>query len=337
MAMWIVRTGRRGEHEQRFLDDKRIYLTWPRLNRDLSTLKDKAELKKYLTEVYSDESPRHISNNAGQISAFVRMAVDDLVLSPTKRAAVVHVGRVIGGYEYNPSGVDRYQHSHQVSWLGVDVPRSAFDKDIQMSLSSQLTVCRVNREAGEQRVLQLVGAKSRKAHEEPEEEAVDSEEPDLEELAQNQLARLIEAKYKGYEMALLVDAILRAQGYITYVSPPGPDNGVDILAGSGPMGFGHPRLVVQVKSQDAALGKPVLTQLVGTMTSVGADQGLLVCWGGFKRSIQSDVANYFFKVRLWDQTVFVREFLEHYDRLDDDIKAEIPLKRIWVVTPTEAQ
>ena len=39
-------------------------------------------------------------------------------------------------------------------------------------------------------------------------------------------------------MARLVDAVLRAQGYTTYLSPEGPDKGIDILAAPEPMGFG---------------------------------------------------------------------------------------------------
>ncbi len=75
----------------------------------------------------------------------------------------------------------------------------------------------------------------------------------------------------------------------------------------------------------------MLDQLVGTMQHVGADQGLLVCWGGFKPTVKSEIPRLFFKVRLWDQNDLIDQFLGHYDKLNDDLKAEIPLKRIWVV------
>jgi restriction system protein len=35
MALWLVRAGRHGEYEQRFLDEGRIYLTWDELAGDL--------------------------------------------------------------------------------------------------------------------------------------------------------------------------------------------------------------------------------------------------------------------------------------------------------------
>ena len=36
MSIWLFRAGRNGEYESRFLEDKRIYLTWDGLNVDLS-------------------------------------------------------------------------------------------------------------------------------------------------------------------------------------------------------------------------------------------------------------------------------------------------------------
>ena len=37
----------------------------------------------------------------------------------------------------------------------------------------------------------------------------------------------------------------------------------------------------------------------------------------------------FFSLRLWDQDKIVEELLENYEKLDDSLKAEIPLKKIW--------
>jgi predicted Mrr-cat superfamily restriction endonuclease len=66
--------------------------------------------------------------------------------------------------------------------------------------------------------------------------------------AEDRIYDHIERKFKGLGLARLVNAVLKATGYITIVSPPGPDGGVDIVAGRGLMGFDPPRLCVQVKS-----------------------------------------------------------------------------------------
>jgi restriction system protein len=48
---------------------------------------------------------------------------------------------------------------------------------------------------------------------------------------------------------------------------------------------------VQVKSQDTPVERTVLDQLQGVMTNVGADQGLLMAWGGFKSSVTKVAAS----------------------------------------------
>jgi restriction system protein len=160
---------------------------------------------------------------------------------------------------------------------------------------------------------------------------------DLEQLARDQIARLIIQRFKGHAMERLVEAVLKAQGYTTYHSPMGADKGVDLLAAPGPLGFGHPRICVQVKSSDSPVDHPTLSQLLGTMHSVQADQGLLVSWGGFKSSVEKETAQHFFRVRLWNQADLISQILEHYDRLDEEIRAELPLKRIWTVAAQDEE
>ena len=170
-------------------------------------------------------------------------------------------------------------------------------------------------------------------------EDVDSSEEfsDLEELSLDQIAKTVIAKFKGHGMAALVNSILKAQGYTTFISPEGPDKGVDILAGMGPMGFGEPRICVQVKSGDAPLDRPTLDQLIGTMQNFHATQGLLVSWGGYKNTVDKEKASQFFRVRLWDQKDLIEQLLKHYDKLDEDLKAELPLKRIWAITTPDSE
>jgi type I restriction enzyme M protein len=51
----------------------------------------------------------------------------------------------------------------------------------------------------------------------------------------------------------------------TRVSPEGTDKGIDILAAPGSLGFGHPRICVQVKSGTEQVDRPTLDQLLGAM------------------------------------------------------------------------
>jgi len=296
-----------------------------------------------LAEVYPKFKNSHRVQNSGQIWAFMqRMAIGDWVCVPSKRKTI-HIGEITGPYTYERSAQNPYYHFRTVKWLEVDIPRTNFDQDILNSLGAFTTVCQIKRHDAESRVRGMkgngwksVGIKARFGAES--EGATDEDtsgQLDIEQIARDQIARLIFSKFNGHEMETLVEAILQAQGFTTYHSDKGADGGKDILAAPDTLGFGRPRICVQVKSQDSPLERPVLDQLVGTMQNVQADQGLLVCWGGFKQTIKREASRMFFKVRLWDQNDLIDQFLMNYDKLNEDLRAELPLKRVWTVASTE--
>ena len=159
--------------------------------------------------------------------------------------------------------------------------------------------------------------------------------PDVEQLARDQILAHIERYFKGHELSRLVDAVLQAEGYITKFSPPGPDGGVDILAGHGALGFDRPKLCVQVKSSQSAADVNVLRGLQGTMQTFQADQGLLVSWGGFNKIVEKEARISFFSVRLWDSDDLVEMVLRNYDRLSEELQNELPLKKVWALVVEE--
>lgn len=347
MALWLNRSGRHCEHETKFLEDQRIFLTWDGLRHDLTKLSKRADLMTLLEEVYPDSKKHQRIQNSGQIWAFAhKMAKGDWVAVPSKRKTI-HVGEILGGYEFHGDADNPYYHSRSVRWLETDIPRTNFDQDILNSLGAFTTVCEIKRNDAESRVRAMkadgwktVGIKPRMPAAADDDDATDettSGELDLEQIARDQIARLIYSKYSSHGLEDLIEAILNAQGFTTHHSDKGADGGIDILAAPDTLGFGRPRICVQVKSQSSALERPVLDQLVGTMQHVGADQGLLVCWGGFKSTIMKELPRLFFKVRLWDQNDIIDNFLSVYDRLDDDLRAELPLKRVWAVAAQEVE
>ena len=346
MALWLTRSGRHCEHESKFLDEGRIYLTWRGLQHDLSRLSDREQLLAVLEEVYPDASLGRRRQNSGQIWAFAHgMSKGDWICMPSKRKTI-HIGEITGDYVHDPAAEDPYFHYRTVNWLETDIPRTNFDQDLLHSLGAFSTICRIKRNDAESRIRAMktngwksVGVKI-KPNPIPGDKETDTDDEestafDLEQIARDQIARTIYAQYKGHGLEALVEAILNAQGFTTYHTDKGADGGIDILAAPDILGFGQPRICVQVKSQDSPLERPVLDQLVGTMQHVGADQCLLVCWGGFKPTIKRELPRLFFKVRLWDQNDLIDQFLAVYDKLDEDLRAEIPLKRIWTVASAE--
>lgn len=342
MALWLVRAGAHGEFEKKFLEESRIYLTWDGLSHELGALQDRGQLRALLEQVYPDAPKGRITNNLGQIWAFSQgITPGDWIVLPSKQKPAIHVAEVKGDYTFNPNGEDPFFHHRDVEWIIQDVPRSNFDQDLLYSFGAFMTVCQVRRNEAEVRIHKMADNNWKSSGVMPavfkkagEEQAESEGLEDLVQAARDQLAKLIIARFAGHGMARLVDAVLRAQGYTTYLSPEGPDKGIDILAAPEPMGFGEPRLCVQVKSGDSALDRPTLDQLIGVMQNVQASHGLLVSWGGFKSSVDKEEATQFFRVRLWDQGDLIDQVLSHYDKLDEEIKTELPLKRIWVVAET---
>ena len=108
MALWLNRSGRHCEHEDKFLKENRIYLTWGGLDRDLGKLNDRKDLMAVLAEVYPKFKHFHRVQNSGQIWAFVhRMSPGDWVRVPSKRKTI-HVGEITGKYTFVADAEDPY-------------------------------------------------------------------------------------------------------------------------------------------------------------------------------------------------------------------------------------
>ncbi|MFA6412025.1 MAG: restriction endonuclease [Syntrophales bacterium] len=153
---------------------------------------------------------------------------------------------------------------------------------------------------------------------------------ELEQLARNQIIKLLITRFKGNGLAQLVESILIAKGYSTYCSPEGPDGGVDIVAGQGMLGMGS-RLCVKVKPQDAPESLKSIDEIQDLMKKYGVKDGILVSLNGFENSIYRKVDQGFFNVRLWAINELLDELFSEYDHLDENLKALLRLKKIWII------
>jgi restriction system protein len=338
MALWLVRAGRHGERENLALEKGLAVIGWEDLP-DLSGVKTREELHNLLDKTYPEEKRKTLLNWLGQIWLFLKeMQQGDLVALPLKSRSAIALGEVTGSYQYRSDLPEDAKHTRSVKWLQ-ELPRSAFDKDLLYSLGAFMTVCRIQRNNAEERVRVLLAGKplppSPTLTSVPGEAGEWEAPPDLEQYARDQIRDYIARKFKGHDLARLVAAVLEAQGYKVQVSPEGADGGVDIIAGHGLMGFDHPRLVVQVKSGDAPVDVKVVRELQGVMKNFGADHGLIVAWGGYKGSVPRETTRLFFELRLWDADDLVKAVLTNYENLSDALQAELPLKRIWVLVPSE--
>lgn len=348
MTVWVVRGGKYGEQEGIALEKSVSEIRWLELPDLSSVVKDtdessaRAKLEHIYDQVYPEVSAGSRAVNRGQVWSFVRLIKKgDIILLPLKTTHAIAAGKVTGDYEYRTDLGDMVRHVHSVKWLKTDISKAAIEQDLLYSLGSVLTVFKPTRNDAQHR-LQVLVEKGKDPGPRPalitgteggeQPEAM----PNLEDVAMEDIRARINAKLKGHGLARLVEAILNAEGYTTFASPPGPDGGVDILAGRGPFGFDQPRLCVQVKSQDSSVDAPTVSQLLGMMSTYNVDEGLFVSWGGYtKAAEQQHKKSGFFKLRLWGAEEVVEKVFEHYEDLPADIRADLPLKRIWILVPDE--
>jgi restriction system protein len=338
MAIWLIRAGSHGEYEQKFIQENRVYVTWDNLKVNLAKLKNRADLTSIMTGRYPDAKPKAIQNWVSQVWPFAHeIQKGDLVVLPLKTQPAIYIGEVTGDYQAEADGVNPFYHWRAVKWIGEAIPRANFGKDLLYTFGAFLTICRVQRNHAERRIAAMrsndwkpetLAAVIKTAVPASDETAEDS---NLEELAHDQIAQLIVSRFKGHHLTRLVEAILKAQGYTTWLSPEGGDGGADILAGTGALGFGSPRLCVEVKSEDTPIDRPTVDKLLGAVSKFGAEEGLFVSWNGFKGNVQKELATSFFRVRLWTRKELLEQLFANYDRLDEEMKAELPLKRVWMV------
>ena len=88
----------------------------------------------------------------------------------------------------------------------------------------------------------------------------------IQEIAHEEIAECIHSLFPAHELERLIAAVLTAEGYVALQSHIGPDQGVDVLAGHGSMGFDSPRICVQVKHTTSKVAAPDIQQLCGAIT-----------------------------------------------------------------------
>ena len=149
----------------------------------------------------------------------------------------------------------------------------------------------------------------------------------LESNARESIKSYIAAK-GPYEFQEIVAALLRAMGYHTpFIAPKGKDGGIDIIAYVDPLGAQTPRIKVQVKHKpDTVIGAPDVRGLLGVMRE--GDIALFVTSGTFSPDAKTTATTSPKFVRLIDGNELIEMWQEYYDKMTDDDKNMLPLKRI---------
>lgn len=334
IKIWMVRAGEGGYLVDLFLRKSIIAIRWNEVGKIPKNI-SLDELKERFAKAFPDRSVRNQRQSVGQIWRFFNeFKIGDYVVTYDSDARLYYVGTIASDYQYNAS----LEH-HQVRKVDWDSePRFRDDLTVESKnvLGSILTIFGLP---------ETVLDDLEKAH--PgyvsEEEIADMDEmtkrfqkEEEERLMTDIISRSAEfikdmvAGLAWDEVELLAAGLLNAMGYKTRSTPRGGDLGSDILASPDGLGLVEPRIKVEVKHKQKSKDKvsaPDIRNFVGGLRTV--EKGMYISTTGFSKeaNYESERAN--FPITLVDLDLLVELLIENYEKLEPEIKALVPLKRIY--------
>jgi restriction system protein len=321
--VWMVRAGDDNELAGIVEGEGVVAIGWMEMG-DVSGLHSRQEFKERYRQAFPDHSEGRLAVNAGQVYRFVRkIRKGDYALTYIKSTREVLIGLIDGGYEYRDDPyLDKYPHLRRVQWMA-KVSRDDFGQRARNSMGSTLTVFSLDDYTDQ--VHTLAAGRESDISEDEEEAPPFFEEvkAQADELVADMISRL-----DPYDFQDLVAELLRALGFRAVSSSAGRDRGVDIVAHPDPLGFERPRIKAQVKHRKDSVGGPEMRSFIATLRE--GENGLYVSTGGFTTDAEVEAQRAREPVTLLNRDDFIRLLLEHYEDLDPEYKAQIPLRKVWV-------
>jgi restriction system protein len=332
--VWLTRGGSNGEFEESAIESHVTGGGWHEVP-DLISCTTYEAVRAVVFASYPEAKNRANGNWAGQLWALrVGISIGEIVVMPRKGQGIVAIGEVTSDYIYDANLGPERRHLRRVRWINPEVPKTTLGEDIQRSAGSIMTVCELRRPDIARRLLSAAQAgidPGADQLDEPASEVIDQELPldNISVSASVSISEMIRHRFPAHELSVLVEAVLIANGYKTVLSPPGPDQGVDVLAASGHLGFEGTRIAVQVKNTGKPIGVSDINQLNGAKDAFNANRALFVSWGGYTSPAAGMAKTKWFDLRLWTADDLVSEVTAVYELLPEEIRAKLPLRRIW--------
>lgn len=157
---------------------------------------------------------------------------------------------------------------------------------------------------------------------------------EAEETAWSEIEKFVQ-EMPPYDLQKLVAALLRAMGYyVSWIAPPGPDKGIDILAHNDPLGTSTPRIKVQVKRRADKISVDGLRAFMALLGE--QDVGIFVSTGGFTSDAETEARiKETRKLTLLNLEKLVDLWVKNYDKIEESDKHLLPLKPVYYLAPSE--
>lgn len=284
-------------------------------------------------------------SGANQVWRYLNeMQIGDFVVTYSPGNRTYMLGKVTGQVEYRSETAEQgLALVRSVAWKQTEINRDALTQRTKYSLGSTMTLFVVP-EASAKELADLADGKEPLLSAEEGLPSYNIENNDADttnvvgtlerdqlegvELVAIERIKDVVADLDWAEMQELVAGILRAMGYKTQVTPPGPDRGKDIVASPDGFGFESPRIVVEVKHRKERMDSKAIRSFLGGRHK--DDKGLYVSTGGFSKDAYYEADRATVPLTLWTMDNLVRALIEHYDNTDTETKRLVPLKRLYV-------
>jgi restriction system protein len=177
-----------------------------------------------------------------------------------------------------------------------------------------------------------VAATEEEASEEEVNEATSLE--DAEDEARSEILDYI-GKMPPFDFQRACATLVAALGHrVAWISPPGPDGGVDFIAYADPIGATGQRIKGQAKRQQSKQDVDDVGAFLSKLK--GGDVGVFIALGGFTKAAEALGRVDERRLVLLDGPAFVRLWIEQYARLDEGGRNLLRLRPIWrLVRPLE--
>jgi restriction system protein len=333
-TMWMIRAGRGGENVDEFIKEGCAAFGDDRKLGPIPVDVSKDDLLALYAKTYPGEKEGSRASWASQLLRFVsEIKIGDDVLTNDRERRRYILGKVKSSYQWLPQNAAG-PHVRQVEWTH-ELSRDALSTATKNTLGSVLTIFKLNADAAKDLWAHAVSLgtlqpaplkKSNIAEEEKDDEALGIIAADTFERADEFIEDQID-QIDWQQMQELVAGILRAMGYRTTISDLGPDRGVDVFASRDGLGLEEPRIFVEVKHRNKAIGAPEIRSFLGGRKP--GDKCLYVSTGGFSKDALYEADRASVAITLVNLPRLRKLVVDFYEKLDPETRALVPLRRLY--------
>lgn len=326
--MWMVRAGKNAVLIDEFKEKNLVAIGW-----DLGNLKGKSkeEIKNIVFEKFPYNNKNQNAIIASQVYKFASdVKIGDYVLSYNPSTRNYLLGEITSDYIYSDVlsknfEDDDYSDVRNVKWID-EIPRDKLKVQTKNTLGAISTLFYIN-EIAQKDILNIHNGESiEEDDDESENEDVSILMDEIEDKSKEFIKDMVNS-LDAYEMQDLVAALLRAMGYKTIVSPPGPDRGKDIIASPDGLGLEDPVIVVEVKHRNNPMSSQHIRSFKGALKKT--NKGIYVSTGGFSTDAKYEAERSEIPIILMDLDSLVKFIMQYYDNFDGDGRSLLPLKKIY--------